>query len=165
MTIPANCLSPPTTAAYIAVACMMVLVSAVVFGLIWYLKHIDRRDRQRWQREVELRHQLWELEQQIWRESLLDWQREAIEEVDRKRAEMKQEARRRLGLPEEAPPHANKPASRQFPLHHTGAQRPPSLCERGGCGQASMRDRWEGTDVYHCALERARHQGGLHDLR
>jgi hypothetical protein len=143
----------------------MVLVSAVVFGLIWYLKHIDRRDRQPWQREVELRHQLWELEQQIWRESLPDWQREAIEEVDRKRAEMRQEARRRLGLPEEAPPHANKPAFRQFPRHHTGAQRPPSRCERGGCGQTSMRDRWEGTDVYHCALERARHQGGLHDLR
>jgi hypothetical protein len=103
MTIPANCLSPPTTATYIAFACMMVRVSAVVFGLIWYLKHIDRRDRQRWQREVELRHQRWELEQQIWRESLPDWQREAIEGVDRKRAEMRQEARRRLGLPEEAP--------------------------------------------------------------
>jgi hypothetical protein len=31
--------------------------------------------------------------------------------------------------------------------------------------QKSLRDRWEGTDVYHCALERARYQGGLHDLR
>jgi hypothetical protein len=41
------------------------------------------------------------LEDQLWRESLPDWQREAMEQVDRKRAEIRRVARRRLGLPEE----------------------------------------------------------------
>jgi hypothetical protein len=94
MAIPAICLSPPTTTTSIALAWIIALVSAVVLGLTWYLKHIDRGDRQRWRREAELR-------QQIWRESLPDWQREAIAEADRKRTEMKQEARCRSGLPEE----------------------------------------------------------------
>jgi hypothetical protein len=46
---------------------------------------------------------------------------------------------------------------------------PPAAAEAGGLihviEQKSMRNRLEGTDVYHCALERARHQSGLHDLR
>jgi hypothetical protein len=37
----------------------------------------------------------------MWRESLPDWQRETVEEADRKRAAITREARRRLGLPEE----------------------------------------------------------------
>jgi hypothetical protein len=70
----------------------------LVFG--WW----QWRERRRWKREDELRQQLWEVEQQIWRESLPDWQREAIEKADRTRTEIKREARRRLGLPEEGPP-------------------------------------------------------------
>jgi hypothetical protein len=58
---------------------------------------LNRRDRRR--REVQ--QQLWDLEQQIWRESLPDKQREALEEADRKQVEIRREARRRLGLPEE----------------------------------------------------------------
>ena len=62
------------------------------------------RERRRWTREDERRQQLWEVEQQIWRESLPDWQREALEKADRTRTEITREARRRLGLPEEGPP-------------------------------------------------------------
>jgi hypothetical protein len=50
------------------------------------------RDHHRWQQEQALQRQLRELERQIWKESLPDWRREA---------EIKCEARRRLGLPEE----------------------------------------------------------------
>jgi hypothetical protein len=67
--------------------------------LLW----LNRRERRRWRREDMVRCQLRELEDQIWRESLPDWRREAIEAADRKRAEIKREARRRLGLPEEEP--------------------------------------------------------------
>jgi hypothetical protein len=65
--------------------------------LMWW----QRRERRRWERETQLRQQLWEVEDQIWWESLPDWQREALEAADHKRVAIKQEARRRLGLPEE----------------------------------------------------------------
>ena len=74
------------------------LVYLVAIPLFWWR---DRRHQQRWRREETLQRQLRELEDEIWRESLPDWQREAMEEADRKRAEVKWEARRRLGLPEE----------------------------------------------------------------
>ena len=61
----------------------------------------QRRDRRRWQRAETLRRQLWELEDQIWLDSLPEWEREAIERGRQQRAEIKREARRRLGLPEE----------------------------------------------------------------
>jgi DnaJ-domain-containing protein 1 len=41
------------------------------------------------------------MEDQIWRERLPAWPREALEAADRQRAAITQEARRRLGLPEE----------------------------------------------------------------
>jgi hypothetical protein len=65
---------------------------------------VDTRDRARWAREEEARRQLREMEQQIWLESLPDWQREAILEGRQRQAAITQEARRRLGLPEENPP-------------------------------------------------------------
>jgi hypothetical protein len=65
---------------------------------------LTRRDARRWQREAERRQQLWDLQDQIWRESLPDWQREAVERAARTRAAIRHEARRRLGLPEEEPP-------------------------------------------------------------
>ena len=75
--------------------------------LYWWLM---RRDRRRWQQEDAERQRQWALqqqlrdvEQQVWRESLPDWQREAIEEADRKRVEIRRDARRRLDLPEEDP--------------------------------------------------------------
>src|SRR5215510_10499920 len=45
---------------------------------------VDARDRARWAREEEVRRQLQEMEQQIWLESLPDWQREAIQEGRRR---------------------------------------------------------------------------------
>jgi hypothetical protein len=73
---------------------------------------LSRRDRRRFQqeeaerqRQQALQRQQWELEEQIWRENLPDWQREAIEAAAHKRVEIRREARRRLGLPEEEPPH------------------------------------------------------------
>jgi hypothetical protein len=53
------------------------------------------------ERQRELRHQLWEMEEQIREERLPDeeraWRRRSREE----QAEVRHEARRRLGLPEE----------------------------------------------------------------
>src|SRR5687767_9042526 len=75
------------------------LVGAVTIGLVFGWG--QRRERRRWEREAELRQQLWEVEDQIWRDSLPDWQREAIDAADSQRVAIKQEARRRLGLPEQ----------------------------------------------------------------
>jgi hypothetical protein len=80
-------------------------VMGLLVGLVWWT---NRRWWRQWtqeqaahERQRALQHQLWAMEDQIRRESLPDWQREAIEEVDRQRVAIKQEARRRLGLPEE----------------------------------------------------------------
>jgi hypothetical protein len=67
----------------------------------------DRRQRRRgrlssWERELAVQRQLRAQEDQLWRERLPDWQREAFEQADRTRAEIRREARRRLGLPAEA---------------------------------------------------------------
>jgi hypothetical protein len=80
-----------------------VVVWAILLGLVGGLLWWHRRERRSWAREAELRQQLWEVEDQIWRESLPDWQREAIDAADRERMAIKQEARRRLGLPEDRP--------------------------------------------------------------
>jgi len=85
------------------------LVCATAMVLVWVLVwRMNRRWWRQWnqeeaarERERALQRQLWELEDQIRRESLPDWQRQAIEEADRKRAAITQEARKRLGLPEE----------------------------------------------------------------
>lgn len=77
---------------------LVALVAAsVVFA--WQQRRLARR----WAREDQLRRQLWAMEDQIWRESLPDWQREAFDRADRTRGAIKQEARRRLGLPEDDP--------------------------------------------------------------
>jgi len=81
----------------------MTLVGLVVGALAGVLEWSHRRERRRWAREAELRQQLRDMEQQIWRESLPAWQREALEAADRQRVVITQEARRRLGLPEEDP--------------------------------------------------------------
>jgi hypothetical protein len=62
--------------------------------IMWW---VTRRDRRRW----EMRDQLRDMELAIWEESLPDWQREVIQEQRQQQAEIRREARRRLGLPEE----------------------------------------------------------------
>jgi hypothetical protein len=68
----------------------------------WHAEQAERRrqwaDRDRRQA---VQQQQRDLAQQIWRESLPDWQREALDAADRKQVGIAQEARRRLGLPEE----------------------------------------------------------------
>jgi hypothetical protein len=73
-------------------------------GLLWlvciWLLCRDFRRTRRWA----LQRQLWEMEDQIWLESLPDWLREAMIRGREQRAAITQEARRCLGLPEENPP-------------------------------------------------------------
>jgi hypothetical protein len=88
--------SPLGAALGFAAGTLLVYIVAIPLGWWW-----DRQRQQRWRREDTLRQQLRELEDQLWRESLPDWHREAIEAADRKRAEIRREARRRLGLPED----------------------------------------------------------------
>jgi hypothetical protein len=67
------------------------------FGvLLWR----QRRER----RQTEVAQQLREMEQAIWEESLPDDQREALQVARAQRADIRREARRRLGLPEEEHP-------------------------------------------------------------
>lgn len=78
---------------------VLIWVAMVGLWLILWLviRGLNRRDRRR----LAVHAQLREMEHQIWRESLPDEQREALEAADRKQVEIAREARRRLGLPEE----------------------------------------------------------------
>jgi hypothetical protein len=71
-------------------------VSVATWVAIWV---VNRRDRRRW----EVQEQLREMEQAIWEEGLPDEQREWLRRYGEEQAEIKREARRRLGLPEEEP--------------------------------------------------------------
>jgi hypothetical protein len=83
-----------------------------VVACIWVvLSVVNRRDRRRWdarfaadRRRLELRHQLWQMEEQIREEHLSDEAREWRRRYREEQAEVTREARRRLGLPEEDPP-------------------------------------------------------------
>jgi hypothetical protein len=81
-----------------------IIMAVVVAGTVWtgimfvLGSWVGGRAYDWWHRHD---RQLRALEDQLWRESLPDWQREAMEQADRKRAEIRREARRRLGLPEE----------------------------------------------------------------
>jgi hypothetical protein len=69
-----------------------------VFVVLW------RRRERRWQREDQVQQQRWALEQQIREEGLsADW-RQWHQEARQRQAAIRQEARRRLGLPEEEDP-------------------------------------------------------------
>ncbi len=61
-------------------------------------------DQRRERRRDAVRQHLWELEDQIWLDSLPEWEREAIERGRQQRREIRREARRRLGLPEDDAP-------------------------------------------------------------
>jgi uncharacterized membrane protein len=76
-------------------ACRQIVQAEAARHRRWQAEQAERR------RQWALQQQQRDLEQQIWRESLPDWQREAIEAADRQQVEIQREARRRLGLPEE----------------------------------------------------------------
>jgi hypothetical protein len=85
------------------------VVYAVVIPLGWWL---DRRERRRWQqqnaerqRQWALQRQLCELEDQIREERLSEAAREWRRRYREERAEIKREARRRMGLPDEEERH------------------------------------------------------------
>jgi hypothetical protein len=75
------------------------MVGFLAFLLLMWWDHC--RTLWRWRREDTRRRQLWDMEDQICLESLPDWQREAMARGRQQRAEVKREARRRLGLPTE----------------------------------------------------------------
>jgi hypothetical protein len=71
---------------------------------------LNRRERRHWlqqeaerQRKWALQRQLWELEDQIREERLSEEERKWRRRYREERVEIKAEARRRLGLPEEEP--------------------------------------------------------------
>jgi len=78
-----------------ALACLA--LTAPLWVWHWW---VNRRDRRRW----ELREQLREMEQAIREEAMSDEQREWWRQYREREAAIKQEARRRLGLPDEEPP-------------------------------------------------------------
>jgi hypothetical protein len=67
--------------------------------LTWWL---DRRQHRRFVREQKPRRQLWEMERQICEEGMSEEWREWHRQSRQREAEISREARRRLGLPEEA---------------------------------------------------------------
>jgi len=79
-----------------------------VIACIWgVFLVVNRRDRRRWdarvpadRRRSELQRQLWELEDQIREEGLSEEEREWRRRYREEQAEVKCEARRRLGWPE-----------------------------------------------------------------
>jgi flagellar biosynthesis/type III secretory pathway M-ring protein FliF/YscJ len=77
------------------VAMWVVIVS--IWTVMWWM---TRRDRRR----AELQQQLREMEQAIYEETLPEDEREALRRVREQRAEIRREARRRLGLPEDEEP-------------------------------------------------------------
>jgi hypothetical protein len=93
------------------IALWLVLV-APMWIAIWVLHRRGRREsaerlHRRRQEDAEhdrrwaIQRQLWDMEQQIWDEQLSDEEREWRREAQARGAEVRREARRRLGLPEE----------------------------------------------------------------
>jgi len=69
-----------------------------VWIVSWWL---NRRDLRRTQQEDVARRQLWDLEEQIHEERLPEEERERRRRYREERAEVRHEARWRLGLPDE----------------------------------------------------------------
>jgi hypothetical protein len=91
--------------AVVGFAAGSLVVYAVVILLWWWL---NRRDRRRWQQQEAERQRQWalqrqvcELEDQIREERLSEEEREWRRRYREEQADVKREARRRLGLPEE----------------------------------------------------------------
>jgi len=95
--------------AVVGFAAGSLVVYAVAIPLAWWL---NRREQRRWQqqnaerqRQWALQRQLCELEDQIREERLSEEEREWRRRYREERAEIKREARRRLGLPDEEERH------------------------------------------------------------
>ena len=87
-----------------ALLVVWVIVSAVggmVIGLL-ITEGSSVRDRRRWQQEQAQRRQLWDMEQQIREENMSEEWRQWHQQYRQRQAEITREARRRLGLAEEA---------------------------------------------------------------
>jgi hypothetical protein len=80
-----------------------IIMAMVVAGMVWVGimfalgRWVGGRAYDWWHRKD---RQLQALEDQLWRERLPDWEREAVERADRQRAEIRREAHRRLGMAE-----------------------------------------------------------------
>jgi hypothetical protein len=73
---------------------------ALLMAVLWWLGRRDRRRDAAAQRRLELQDQVWAMERQIWDEQLSDEERERTRQAQARAAEVRREARRRLGLPE-----------------------------------------------------------------
>ena len=88
----------------IPAALIVFLVGTVpMWTLMWWLSRRDRRRAAESMRRWDLQKQLWEMERQIWEEQRSDEERERARQAQARVAEVKREARRRLGLPKEEP--------------------------------------------------------------
>lgn len=88
------------------------VIGGIVVAVLPFLLlrgYVNRRDRHRWtqgeaecERQWTLQQQVRDLEQQIWEGQLSEEERERRRQARARAAEIRGEARRRLGLPEEA---------------------------------------------------------------
>jgi hypothetical protein len=69
--------------------------------LLWWFWRRSRREAAEGQRQYAVQQQVWELERQIRDEQLSDEERERQPQARAQAAEVRREARRRVGLPEE----------------------------------------------------------------
>lgn len=69
----------------------------------WSRRVLAREDPDYWARRMELRHQIWQMEQQIREEQLPEEERAWLQQRREAQQAIHREARRRLGLPEEDP--------------------------------------------------------------
>jgi hypothetical protein len=72
-----------------------------IWTLLWWYFRRDRRLAAEYKRHWELQQQLWEMERRIWDEQRSDEELERERQAQARVAEVRREARRRLGLPEE----------------------------------------------------------------
>jgi uncharacterized protein HemX len=82
----------------VALGPALALAAIALAGVVLWWLH--RRD----QRRLEVQQQLRDMEQAIYEETLPEHEREWRRQYRAQQAEIRREARRRLGLPEEAPP-------------------------------------------------------------
>jgi hypothetical protein len=85
------------------IALWLVLV-APLWAMLWWMNRRAAADKRHWdlqRRAWDLQRQVWDMERQIWDERRSDEERERERQVQARVAEIRREARRRLGLPEE----------------------------------------------------------------
>jgi hypothetical protein len=92
---------PPLMGALLVVWVIVSAVGGMVIGRL-ITEGSSVCDRRRWQQEQAQRRQLWDMEQQIREESMSEEWRQWHQQYRQRQAEITREARRRLGLAEEA---------------------------------------------------------------